>query len=146
MATWIAHLRVAEGLLALMPHLDEAGFMYGNLAPDSGKPNADWTAFDPPKEITHFLRRGEDEDKIHDLMFYRGYVAAYKAEDNLADYSFRLGYFVHLLCDNLWARLFSTTYKRLYPELETDAKSEWIGMIKRDWYHLDFCYLRDHPA
>ncbi len=145
MATWIAHLRVAEGLFRLLPHLDETAFMYGNLAPDSGKPNADWTAFDPPKEVTHFLRRGEGEDKIHDLRFYRAYVAGRQPEDDLADYSFRLGYFVHLLCDNLWSRRLNTAYKQIYPELVDNPHSELWATFKRDWYHLDFCYLRDHP-
>lgn len=145
MATWIAHLRVAEALLAMMSQLDEAAFMYGNLAPDSGKPNADWTVFDPPKEVTHFLRRGEGEDKIHDLRFYRAYVAGRRIEDDAADYSFRLGYFVHLLCDNLWSRRLNTTYKLIYPELEGSGAMELWATFKRDWYHLDFCYLRDHP-
>ena len=143
MATWIAHLRIAEALLVALPHLDEVAFAYGNLAPDSGKPNADWTVFDPPKEVTHFLRRGEGEDKIHDLKFYRNYLADIRPEDDLADYSFRLGYFFHLLCDNLWSRRLGTTYKRLYPELIDNPDSK-IWALKRDWYDLDFCYVRDH--
>jgi len=64
MGTWISHLRIAEQLLTAMPQLDEVAFIYGNLAPDSGLPNADWSAFDPPKEVTHFLRPGEDEGRI----------------------------------------------------------------------------------
>src|SRR5262245_39081459 len=64
MGTWISHLRIAENLLAQIPGLDEVAFAYGNLAPDSGLPNADWTIFDPPKTVTHFLRVGEDEGQI----------------------------------------------------------------------------------
>lgn len=30
METWIRHMRVAEGLLALFPHLDEAAFTCSN--------------------------------------------------------------------------------------------------------------------
>ena len=145
MAPWIAHLRVAETLLKALPHLDETAFAYGNLAPDSGKPNADWTVFDPPKEVTHFLQHGKGEDKIHDLKFYRAYLADMQPEDDLADYSFRLGYFAHLICDNLWSRRLNTTYKQLYPELVGNPTSNMWRTLKRDWFDLDFCYLRDHP-
>ncbi len=67
MGTWIGHLRIAENLLAVLPHLDEVAFAFGSLAPDSGVPNEDWSQFDPPKEVTHFLRPGEDEGRIKDL-------------------------------------------------------------------------------
>ncbi|MEP6986470.1 MAG: hypothetical protein ABI970_12775, partial [Chloroflexota bacterium] len=145
MAPWIAHLRVAEalsnGLLS-----DKTAFAYGSLAPDSGKPNADWTAFDPPKEVTHFLRRGEGEDKIHDLKFYRDYVlTSPHFEDDFEDYSFRRGYFYHLVCDNLWSRRINAAYKQIYPELIDNPTSTLWNTIKHDWYDLDFRYLRDHP-
>jgi hypothetical protein len=54
-------------LLAYFPELDESHFLLLEISlPMSGIPNADWTEFDPPKEITHFLRRsGEGEDAIH---------------------------------------------------------------------------------
>jgi len=54
-----------------------------------------------------------------------------------------LGYFFHLLCDNLWSRRLGITYKRLYPELIDNLESK-IWALKRDWYDLDFCYVRDH--
>jgi len=145
MAPWIAHLRVAEVMLASLPRIDETAFAYGSLAPDSGKPNADWSAFDPPKEVTHFLRRGDGEDKIHDLKFYRSYLANINAEDDLADYSFRLGYFVHLLSDSLWSRRLNITYKQLYPELVDNPTHTMWRTLKGDWFDLDFCYLRDNP-
>jgi hypothetical protein len=145
MAPWIAHLRVAESMLASMPHIDEIAFAYGSLAPDSGKPNTDWSAFDPPKEVTHFLRRGDSEDKIHDLKFYQGYLADMSPEADLADYSFRLGYFAHLLSDSLWSRRLNVTYKQLYPELIDNPTSPTWRTLKRDWFDLDFCYLRDNP-
>jgi len=46
--TWISHLRVAENLLSHFRELDEVIFSFGNLSPDSGIANADWTEFDPP--------------------------------------------------------------------------------------------------
>ena len=61
MGTWISHLRIAESLLHHFPGLDEVTFTFGNLSPDSGIPNADWTAFDPPKEIAHFLQKEREK-------------------------------------------------------------------------------------
>jgi hypothetical protein len=145
MAPWIAHLRVAEALLTRMPHLDKTAFAYGSLAPDSGKPNADWSDFDPPKEITHFLKRGDGEDKIHDLKFYQDYLAGMQPEADPAGYSFRLGYFAHLLSDNLWSRRLNVTYKKLHPELVDNPLSPTWRTLKHDWFDLDFCYLRDNP-
>ena len=81
MGTWISHLRIAENLLSHFPELDEVTFAFGNLSPDSGIPNADWTEFDPPKEITHFLRTGEGEGEIHDLVYYEQYLLNIKPED-----------------------------------------------------------------
>jgi len=112
MGTWISHLRIAEELLEHFPDLDEVTFTFGNLSPDSGIPNADWTEFDPPKEVTHFLRRGAGEDAIHDLVYYEQYLANIKPEDDIQLYSFRLGYFFHLICDILWARRIATTRSR----------------------------------
>src|SRR5688500_4628335 len=101
MGTWISHLRVAEILLDKLPYLDAAVFACGSLSPDSGIPNADWSAFDPPKEVTHFLDRGQDEGRIKDLEFYRAYLADVPRDN--PNYSFLLGYFLHLIYDNLWA-------------------------------------------
>src|SRR5690349_18792534 len=98
MATWIAHLRLAENLLERIPNLDEAQFAIGNLAPDSGLPDEKWEHFDPPKEVTHFLRNGTSESDIHDLEFYRKYLADVSAQE-VGRFSLRLGYFFHLLAD-----------------------------------------------
>lgn len=104
MGTWIAHLHIADKLLAVLPGLDEAAFACGSLAPDSGVPNANRSAFDPPKEVTHFLKPGEAEDHIKDLEFYRAYLADLALYADPVRHSFLLGYFFHLLCDNLWSR------------------------------------------
>ena len=45
MASWMIHLRVADLLMDKIPGLDEIAFVMGNIAPDSGVPNADWTAY-----------------------------------------------------------------------------------------------------
>jgi hypothetical protein len=125
--------------------VDEVTFTFGHLSPDSGIPNEDWTAFDPPKEVTHFLHKGQDEDEIHDLLYYRQYLADVNPDDNRKLYSFRLGYFFHLICDILWAkRVFAATQAQFKTSFEKDEK-EAVGLVKGDWYGLDQLYVRAHP-
>ncbi|MCB9450758.1 MAG: hypothetical protein H6672_04930 [Anaerolineaceae bacterium] len=144
MTTWIGHLRIAENLLPHLPLLDERLFLFGSLAPDSGVPNADWTQFDPPKEVTHFLEKGLDEGNIKDLHFYRAYLAGVSPDDTR--YSYLLGYFFHLICDNLWSiRVGRPTRERLADMIAELGESEVIRRVKNDWYTLDFKYVRDHP-
>ncbi len=145
MGTWISHLRIAENLLSHFPEVDEVTFTFGNLSPDSGIPNADWTEFDPPKEVTHFLRHGEEEHSIHDLVYYRQYLQDIKPEDDIELYSFRLGYFFHLICDIMWAKRIVSTTKRQFRDLFEKDRREAVSLVKGDWYGLDQLYVRDHP-
>ena len=96
----MVHLRLADRLLDHLPDIDEAAFVMGNIAPDSGVPNADWTQFDPPKSVSHFKA-------------YPDPVAAFRAEyfnDEIKkrctrrEYAFFLGYDAHLLTDAAWSR------------------------------------------
>jgi hypothetical protein len=145
MGTWITHLRIAEILLEHFPDVDEVTFTFGNLSPDSGIPNADWTAFDPPKEVTHFLHKGEEEDSVHDLVYYQQYLSTIKPEDDIRLYSFRLGYFFHLICDILWAkRIVAATRKQFHDLFAQDMKKA-VSLVKDDWYGLDQLYALDHP-
>ncbi|HEY3473812.1 MAG TPA: zinc dependent phospholipase C family protein [Anaerolineales bacterium] len=145
MGTWISHLRIAETLLSYFPEVDEVTFAFGNLSPDSGMPNADWTEFDPPKEVTHFLHKGEEEHAIHDLVYYRQYLADIDPTEDVRLYSFRLGYFFHLICDILWAkRVWQATQQQFRPLFDADPKKA-VGLVKDDWYGLDQLYVRAHP-
>ncbi|MEW5827466.1 MAG: hypothetical protein AB1846_01145 [Chloroflexota bacterium] len=142
MATWIAHLRIAESLLDRIP-LDAGQFAIGSIAPDSGIPDENWEKFDPPPEVTHFKRSASVHKDIADLDFYRGYLAGFPPSD-AGRYAFRLGYFFHLVTDNLWTiKVGLPTSERWAAEFEADKKFIWT--VKRDWYGLDFLYLRDHP-
>ena len=145
MGTWISHLRIAENLLQHFPELDEVTFTFGNLSPDSGIPNAEWTEFDPPKEVTHFLRKGEEEFAIHDFLYYRQYLANIKPADDIQLYSFRLGYFFHLICDIMWARRIVSATRRQFKELFENDKKKAVSLVKDDWYGQDQLYVRDHP-
>ena len=145
MGTWICHLRIAENLLPHFPELDKTLFAFGNLAPDSGIPNETWTKFDPPKEVTHFLRKGEGEDKIHDLVYYREYLADITPQDDIQRYSFRFGYFTHLVCDILWMKYLGTPTKTAFHEMIAEDNLKAWDKIKDDWYGLDQIYNRAHP-
>lgn len=145
MGTWISHLRIAEKLLENIPDLEPVTFTFGNLSPDSGIPNEAWTEFDPPKEVTHFLRKEEGEDAIHDLEYYRQYLAEVDPQEDVKLYSFRLGYFFHLICDIVWAKRIGVTTKQEFKSLFEENPGKAIEVIKDDWYGLDQLYVKDHP-
>lgn len=143
MATWIAHLRIAETLLDRIPRLDPGQFAIGSVAPDSGFPDERWEKFDPPPQVTHFKRSRSVHKDIADLDFYRGYLANVLPGDT-PRFSFRLGYFFHLITDNLWTiKVGRPTSERWAEQFEADSKFIWE--VKKDWYGLDHIYVREHP-
>ena len=145
MGTWICHLRITEKLLPHFPELDKTLFTFGNLAPDSGIPNETWTEFDPPKEVTHFLQKGEGEDMIRDLAYYREHLANVNPQDDIQQYSFRFGYFTHLVCDILWMKYLGPTTKTAFHEMIAEDHEKAWGTIKKDWYGIDQVYNQAHP-
>lgn len=144
MASWMVHLRIADILLDRIPELCPTEFIVGNIAPDSGVPNEDWSVFTPNTTISHF--RTPRHKKADPLNFAEKYFTdrqrkAYTPEER----SFYLGYLVHLMTDVAWSE------NILYPAKERFA-DEWaadsnacIWRMKEDWYDLDYMYLRDHP-
>jgi hypothetical protein len=145
MATWITHLRLAEALLAEIPGLDEAHFAIGNVAPDSGIPDENWEHFDPPAEVTHFKPAPGSPWRCADLEFYRGWLMGVDPQRDPARYAFLLGYFFHLVTDNLWSvKIGRPTQARFAAELAADPEFWWT--VKRDWYGEDFVYVRSHPG
>ncbi|MEP7357523.1 MAG: hypothetical protein ABI847_09820 [Anaerolineales bacterium] len=145
MGTWISHLRIAENLLSDLPGLDPLAFSLGSLAPDSGVPNADWSIFDPPKSVTHFLDRGTDEGKIADLAFYRRYLAGLSPAANPGRYGFRLAYFYHLVSDRLWSALINDAARVEFAGLLDTLSSDGWWKMKADWYDLDHKFVRENP-
>jgi hypothetical protein len=143
MATWIAHLRIAEGLLVRIPDLDPAQFAIGNIAPDSGVPDERRNKGYPSSEVTHFKRSRSVHKDIADLAFYRDYLAPLDPQDR-PRFSYRLGYFFHLITDNLWTvQVGKPTQDRFKDQFANDPKFIWE--VKRDWYGLDHQYIREHP-
>ena len=62
MATWIAHMRIAEYFMNHNEHLNNNEFLVGNLGPDCGVPNEDWSKFTPDNKVTHWKLDGKNID------------------------------------------------------------------------------------
>lgn len=99
MATWVTHLMIADAVLKELPQVNRRGFCIGSIAPDCNIENEDWTAFTPPREMTHFM--GEGRKKAADAeRYYEQYVQ--KRMDSIdqgEELSFLLGYYAHLIAD-----------------------------------------------
>ena len=146
MASWMVHLRVADKLLSRLDNIDETAFVVGNIAPDSGVPNSDWSEFHPPKTVSHFYKKNEDGIYVDIGVFCGKYfnpdvIKTY----NKKEFSFFLGYYVHLLTDMRWITDIAGALKKDYPEEYENDNNSLIWKAKGDWYDLDFLYLRQHP-
>jgi len=143
MASWIVHLRLAETLLEQIPGLDAEKFALGSTGPDSGKPDAKWENFTPHTALTHFQNSANPLHDCADLDFFTRYLLPLRPDPEPRLFSFRLGYFFHLVTDNLWSReIGRPTQERWAAKFAADR--EFIWEVKRDWYGLDFIHLRDH--
>lgn len=147
MASWMIHLRIANELLLQLPRMDETAFVMGNIAPDSGVPNSDWSEFYPPKSITHFYKRTESGRVIDVASFCNSYfneklIRSYSTKE----YSFFLGYYYHLLTDVRWTEVILSALKNDFPQAYVENKSKLIEHAKGDWYDLDFLYLEKNPG
>ncbi len=147
MASWMVHLRVAEKLLELMEDVEEKEFIMGNIAPDSGVPTADWKAYVPPSQVSHFKTYTENGTAEIDIDSYlRQYFTPEKRADySREQYAFYLGYLTHLLTDVEWvAHVYEPTIAE-YPEEYAADSHKLLWTLKKDWYDLDFLYLQKHP-
>ena len=130
-------MRIAEYFINNYPQLNKIDFLVGNIAPDSGVPNDDWSKFTPDSNISHWKTNG---NKIEADDFKQKYL-----EKNNFSYSFYLGYYFHLLTDIEWEKLFKIKMLEpiYYNGLNADSKFIWI--IKKDWYGQDELYLKQNP-
>jgi hypothetical protein len=138
MATWISHFRIADYFLNKLDNVSETEFIVGNIGPDCGEPNDEWSEFTPPTETTHW--RSEASEFGIDLdSFYEKYL------DKKSEYrSFYLGYYIHLLTDIEWGVQVYYPKKEIFaPEFERDSGFIWT--MKKDWYDLDHLFLRENP-
>ena len=78
MANWITHTRIADILIDKGLDVDIKGFCIGNIAPDCNIENEDWTAYIPPKEVTHFMSAKENKIATYiqmNLVFFFNVIA-----------------------------------------------------------------------
>ncbi|MBR5867834.1 MAG: zinc dependent phospholipase C family protein [Clostridia bacterium] len=96
---------VADRVLERIPELKRHEFCIGNIAPDCNVENADWTAFIPSREVTHWMSSGRKTAGDSER-FYVEYLEKRKkdgaAEEEL---SFLLGYYAHLVVDAEFQRM-----------------------------------------
>lgn len=143
MATWIAHLRVAENILKRGFDLDTEPFIVGNIGPDSGVPNEDKSNFSPPSKITHWQN---DDKNIDAEAFWNKYLSNNEIKNNYEAYSFYMGYYVHLLTDIYWKEgLFKKKKQEPLYKDGLDKDPNFIWTIKKDWYGLDYLFLEKNP-
>lgn len=143
MASWMVHLRIADKLLDRIPGLSATEFIVGNIAPDSGVPNDDWSAFSPPTVISHFKSDSRNADP--DSFAVKYWTTERQSQYSCREYSFFVGYLTHLLTDVRWVRDIYAPSKIKFADLYTSNKRKFVQAVKEDWYDLDFKYLRDHP-
>lgn len=138
MATWLAHLRVAE-IINQRCGFAEIDFLAGSVAPDCGIPVPG--GFDPPKEITHWTSSGKGHCEYE--RFYREMISGRKNDG--PTHAFLMGYYCHLMADVLWVRLINEPCKEQNHDLYTADRSEYYRRVKPEWYANDHLYLREHP-
>jgi hypothetical protein len=139
MATWVAHFRIAEALLKQFD-LDTQSFLVGNIAPDSGVLADDNLSYIPSSHVSHWRNEG-------DIQPERFYAECLEGRSfDTAEYSFRLGYYAHLVADQIWAESIWRPKKLTPLYAEPMAKDpQFVWEIKKDWYGLDFLYLKENP-
>lgn len=144
MASWMVHLRIADKLLDLLPELSPVEFIVGNIAPDSGVPNADWSSFTPNTTVSHF--KAADKKAGPEAFAAKYFTPAQCAGYTERQYGFYLGYLTHLMTDVLWSDRIAVPTLKKYAKEDAPDREEFIWKIKEDWYDLDYKYLRDHPG
>lgn len=142
MATWVSHLRVADYFLNSL-EVTEREFIVGNIGPDCGEPNKEWSQFTPPSNITHWTKTG-NKSEIDSEAFYLKYLSEPEKLDR-KHYSFYIGYYIHLLTDIEFTRLIGEPKIEKFKENFNQDKN-FIWIMKKDWYDIDHLYLRDNPG
>lgn len=77
--------------------MDKRGFTVGNIAPDCNIENEDWTEFEPPRAVTHWMNTSSKLSADYEG-FYNKYIEGRKF-DNLEEKAFLYGYYSHLITD-----------------------------------------------
>ena len=164
MATWVTHLMIADRIMEAFPQLDRRGFCVGNITPDCNIENEDWTAFTPPREVTHWMgserKADEDCERFYEEMIEKRMDSIKNGEE----LSFLLGYYVHLIADAQFQRMIrdeeriKNMWKRIREDAVLSARAEgmeetWDAAKKlfpkadrfREREIIEAEYLEAHP-
>ena len=162
MASWMIHFRVADALLAAgvlgdAPRDVESAFVLGNIAPDSGVPHPSGVGYTPNKDTSHFMRVFDSAaGGLRDRCDPHGYaeewlIPATERRDAVAA-AFHLGYISHLVTDNAWLTSVVLPAKERFAHLRLEggvetpeAVARFYAFLKKDWYDMDFLYIKRHP-
>ena len=144
MATWMAHLRIADRLLDIFDGIEKTEFIMGNIAPDSGVPCGE--RYVPDKITSHFQNKDKDGEPIFGWsIFADKYLSAEKIKTyNKKQFFFYLGYYTHLLADEKW-KIIIFPLKGKDSENYKKDKNATVSKWKKDWYDLDRLFIRDNP-
>ena len=145
MATWMAHLRIADKLLDLFDFVDQSEFIMGNIAPDSGIPCG--MEYVPDKKTSHFMIKNSDGKSTFGWQqFSEKYLSCEKIKTyDKKEFSFFLGYLTHLMSDLKWIEAVHIPLKEKDGENYRKDKNATIWKWKKDWYDLDHQFIRDNP-
>ncbi len=164
MPTWVTHLMIADGVLRRFPNLDRRGFCVGSIAPDCNVENEDWTAYTPPRAVTHWMQ-GEKKAMSDCGAFLEEYFLRRRETIKTAEQrSFLLGYYAHLITDAgyqaftydkervraAWRRIQTNDSLR---QRSSGMAESWASIknlvtkdgIFREIYGLEAEYLDSHP-
>lgn len=164
MASWITHLMIADGVLERIPNIDRHGFCVGNIAPDCNVENEDWTAFTPPREVTHWMQ-GERKKASDCDAFCEKYILKRKDKiQSTEEYDFLLGYYAHLITDAAFQAMIcdENRVKAVWMRIKADKELSIVsdGMDEtwdcakllipkkarmRGIYAMEAEYLNNHP-
>jgi len=131
MAGWVTHMRIADEVLKQLPELDRLGFCMGSIAPDCNVENEDWTAFTPPREVTHWMSGKSKYKTFEDCDRFWAERIRGRTFADIQERSFYLGYYAHLIADVMWIDFarnedrVKAMWRRIrsVPELNEKAKS-----------------------
>ena len=145
MATWMAHLRIADKLLDIFDGVDKTAFIMGNIAPDSGVPCGE--RYVPDKNVSHYRLVGDDGIKTYGWwIFAEKYLTPEKIKTyDKKQFSFYLGYLTHLLADVQWGTVIHIPLKARDSENYYKDKNATVCKWKKDWYDLDHLFIRNNP-
>lgn len=117
MGSRIMHLVIANKIAERLSIEDKTTFLLGGIAPDAVS----------PKDLSHFYK-GEVQDYSRNID-YKGFLDKYSSQ---AESLYLLGYFTHLIADDIWLKGFYLPW--LKNRMEVDK--EVINL-----YHNDFRLL-----